>query len=34
MVILKEIELIESREPESARYNVRKLRRALGLPVT
>jgi hypothetical protein len=32
-ILMKEIELIESREPESARYDVRKLCRALGLPV-
>jgi hypothetical protein len=32
-IILKEIELTESHEPEPARYDVQKLRRALGLPV-
>jgi hypothetical protein len=33
-IILKEIEVIESHVPEPARYNVRKLRRALGFTVT
>jgi hypothetical protein len=33
-IILKEIEVIESHVPETTRYNVRKLRRALGFPVT
>jgi hypothetical protein len=33
-IILKEIELTESHEPEPARYDVNNLRRVLGLPTT
>jgi SEC-C motif len=31
--LLKDVELIECKQPEAVRFNVRKLRRALGLPV-
>ncbi len=31
--LMKDIELIEGNQPEAVRFNVRKLRRALGLPV-